>query len=125
MSEEFTALARDAWKRAGVDDRIELRIAPAVETLRALPADEPIDLAFVDADKPSYAAYYEELLRRLRPDGLILVDNTLWGGRVVDGSADDEDTKAIRAFNDLVASDERVEAAMLPLGDGLTVLRKR
>jgi caffeoyl-CoA O-methyltransferase len=125
VSEEFTALAREAWRRAGLDDRIELRLAPAIETLRALPADEEIDLAFIDADKGGYAGYYEELLARLRVDGLILVDNTLWSGRVVDDSADDDDTVAIRAFNDLVAADDRVENAMLPLGDGLTILRKR
>jgi len=125
VSEEFTAVAREAWTRAGVDDRIELRIAPAIETLRALRGDEPVDLVFIDADKSSYAAYYEELLPRLRTDGLILVDNTLWSGRVVDDDADDENTVAIRAFNDLVAADERVETALLPLGDGLTVLRKR
>lgn len=125
VNEEYTAIAKEAWKRAGVDDRIELRIAPAIETLRSLPTDEPIDLAFIDADKPSYASYYDELLPRLRTDGLILVDNTLWGGAVVDEKAQDENTVAIRAFNDMVAADERVEAAMLPLGDGVTFLRKR
>jgi caffeoyl-CoA O-methyltransferase len=125
VSEEYTAIAREAWKRAGVDDRVELRIAPAIETLRALPVDDPIDLVFIDADKPSYPAYYEELLKRLRVDGLILVDNTLWSGAVVDERAQDEDTVAIRAFNDLVAADDRVETAILPLGDGVTVLRKR
>ncbi|HEY8216836.1 MAG TPA: class I SAM-dependent methyltransferase [Acidimicrobiia bacterium] len=125
VSEEFTAVAREAWERGGVRDRIDLRIAPAIETLRALPTDQPIDLAFIDADKPSYAAYYEELLPRLRVDGLILVDNTLWMGAVVDERAQDEDTLAIRAFNDLVAADDRVETAMLPLGDGVTLLRKR
>ena len=99
---------------------------PALETLRALPLDDdPIDLAFIDADKPSYAAYYEELLPRLRPNGLILVDNVLWGGAVVDDRAQDENTVAIRAFNDMVAADARVETVMLPLGDGLTLLRKR
>jgi caffeoyl-CoA O-methyltransferase len=126
VSEEFTAVAREAWTRGGVEDRIELRIGPAIETLRALPADDdPIDLAFIDADKPAYAAYFEELLPRLRVDGLILVDNTLWMGAVVDDGAQDEDTVAIRAFNDLVSGDPRVETAMLPLGDGVTVLRKR
>lgn len=125
VSKEFTAVALEAWQRAGVDDRIELRLAPAIETLRALPTDELVDLAFIDADKTGYASYYEELLARLRVDGLILVDNTLWGGSVVDDAVQDDDTKAIRAFNDLVASDERVETAVLPLGDGLTVLRKR
>jgi caffeoyl-CoA O-methyltransferase len=125
VSEEFTAVAREAWVRGGVQDRIDLRIAPAIETLRALPADEPIDLVFIDADKPSYAAYYAELLPRVRVDGLILVDNTLWSGAVVDDRTQDENTVAIRAFNDLVAADDRVETAMLPLGDGVTVLRKR
>jgi caffeoyl-CoA O-methyltransferase len=125
VSEEWTAIGREAWKRAGVDGRIELVIAPAIETLQALPADDPIDVAFIDADKPSYAAYFEELVPRVRTNGLILVDNTLWGGAVVDDNAQDEGTTAIRAFNDLVASDDRVETAMLPLGDGVTVLRKR
>jgi len=125
VSEEFTAVAREGWKRAGVEDRIRLQIGPAIDTLRALPADEAIDLVFIDADKPSYVAYYEELLPRLRVDGLILVDNTLWSGLVVDDNAQDENTRAIRAFNDMVAADDRVETAILPLGDGLTVVRKR
>jgi caffeoyl-CoA O-methyltransferase len=126
VSEEFTAVAREGWNRGGVEGRIELRIGPAIETLRALPPDDdPIDLAFIDADKPSYADYYEELLPRLRVDGLILVDNTLWSGAVVDDRAQDDNTVAIRAFNDMVADDPRVETAMLPLGDGVTVLRKR
>ena len=124
VSEEWTALAREAWDRAGVADRIDLRIAPAIETLRALPADEPIDLAFIDADKTSYANYYEELVPRLRTNGVMLVDNTLWGGSVIDDSRTDDDTKAIRAFNDLVTADERVDTVLLPLSDGLTLLRK-
>jgi caffeoyl-CoA O-methyltransferase len=125
VSEEWTAIALDAWKRAGVDDRIVLKIAPAIETLQALPEEEHLDLAFVDADKTSYAAYYEEILRRLRPNGLIMVDNTLWGGGVIDESRTDDDTKAIRAFNDMVAADDRVDTALTPIGDGLTLLRKR
>jgi caffeoyl-CoA O-methyltransferase len=125
VSEEWTDLAREAWAKAGVADRIELRIAPAVDTLRALPTDETVDLAFIDADKRSYGAYYEELLRRLRPNGVILVDNTLWMGTVVDESVTDDDTKAIRAFNDAVAADERVDSVLLPISDGLTLLRKR
>jgi caffeoyl-CoA O-methyltransferase len=125
VSEEWTSIGREAWKRAGVDDRIELVIAPAIDTLRALPTDDPIDIAFIDADKPSYAAYYDELLPRLRTNGLILVDNVLWSGAVVDEAAQDENTQAIRAFNDKVAADDRVEAAILPLGDGVSVLRKR
>src|SRR3954447_1521349 len=125
VSEEWTAIARRAWADAGVDHKIELRLAPAVDTLRALPDEEYVDLAFVDADKPSYAVYYEELLRRLRPNGVIMVDNTLWGGSIVDGSNNDESTVALRAFNDTVAADERVESALLTIGDGLTLLRKR
>ena len=118
VSEEWTAIAREAWKRAGVEDRVELRIAPAIETLRALPKDEPIDLAFIDADKQGYASYYEELVTRLRPSGVILVDNVLWMGAVVNSDAKDPDTQAIRAFNDMVAADDRVDAAMIAVGDG-------
>ena len=125
VSEEWTGLAREAWQRDGVADRIELRIAPAVETLRALPRDEPIDLAFIDADKPNYRSYYEELLPRLRTSGVILVDNTLWGGGVVDESRTDANSTAIRAFNDAVAADPRVDTVLLPISDGLTLLGKR
>ncbi|MBK5287384.1 MAG: class I SAM-dependent methyltransferase [Acidimicrobiia bacterium] len=125
VSEEWTALARPAWEAAGVADRIDLRIAPAIETLRSLPADPVIDLAFVDADKPSYAAYFEELLPRLRPGGLILVDNVLWSGEVINDATTDENTRALRDFNDLVAQDQRVSVVMLPLGDGLSLIRKR
>jgi caffeoyl-CoA O-methyltransferase len=125
VSEEWTAVARRFWEKAGVADKIELRIAPAAETLKALPAREDWDLAFIDADKPGYPVYYEEILRRLRPGGLILVDNVLWMGRVADRSADDPATNAIRAFNDLVAKDERVDRVMLPISDGLTLVRKR
>ena len=125
VSEEFTAIAREAWAEAGLTDVIELRIAPAVETLRALPAEATIDLAFIDADKGNYGAYFDELVPRVRAGGLLLVDNTLWSGRVVDETADDENTLAIRAFNDQVAADERVESYLLPIGDGLTLIRKR
>jgi caffeoyl-CoA O-methyltransferase len=125
VSEEWTAIGKRAWASAGVDGKIELRIAPAADTLRALPDEEYVDLAFIDADKPSYPVYYEELLRRLRPNGLIMVDNTLWGGAIIDESVDDESTVALRAFNDMVAADERVDATILTLGDGLTMLRKR
>jgi caffeoyl-CoA O-methyltransferase len=125
VSDEWTSVGRPYWERAGVADRIELRIAPALETLRALPPEQTIDLAFVDADKGNYANYYEELLARLRPNGVILVDNVLWGGNVVTDDPSDENRVAIRAFNDAVAADERVDSVMLPLGDGLTLLRKR
>jgi caffeoyl-CoA O-methyltransferase len=125
VNEEWTAVARKYWARAGVDDKIELRIAPATETLRSLPAGERFDVAFIDADKPNYPIYYEEVLARLRRNGVILVDNTLWGGAVADPKATDDNTKAIRAFNDAVAADERVESTILTVGDGLTLIRKR
>jgi caffeoyl-CoA O-methyltransferase len=125
VNEEWTAIARKYWARAGVDDKIELRIAPAIETLRSLPAGEQFDLAFIDADKPNYPHYYEEVLARLRRNGVILVDNTLWGGAVADSKATDDNTNAIRAFNDAVAADDRVESTILTVGDGLTLIRKR
>ena len=125
VSEEWTAIARKYWADAGVDTKIDLVLAPAADTLRALPDEEYVDLAFIDADKPAYPVYYEELLRRLRPNGLIMVDNTLWGGSIIDDTKDDESTVALRAFNDMVAADDRVDSALLTIGDGLTMLRKR
>ena len=125
VSEEWTAIARDHWDRAGVAERIDLRIAPAIETLRALPDDPPIDLAFIDADKPGYVDYYEEIVARLRPGGVVLLDNVLWSGVVADPTNTDENTVAIRAVNDRVAADDRVEAVVLPIADGLTIARKR
>jgi caffeoyl-CoA O-methyltransferase len=125
VNEEWTAIARKYWGRAGVDGKIELRLAPAVDTLRALPAEERYDLGFIDADKGNYPHYYEEVLARLRRNGVILVDNTLWGGAVADAEATDDNTKAIRAFNDMVAADDRVESVILTEGDGLTLIRKR
>jgi caffeoyl-CoA O-methyltransferase len=125
VSEEWTAIARDAWAEGGVDDRIDLRIAPGIETLAALPPDPVIDLAFIDADKPSYLRYYEELVPRLRPGGWIVADNTLWSGRIVDPEATDANTEALRAYNDRAASDERVTTVVLALADGLTVSQKR
>ena len=108
----------------GLTDVIELRIAPALETLRALPPDPVVDLAFIDADKGGYASYFDELVPRVRPGGLLLADNTLWSGRVVDADATDGDTAAIKAFNDKVAADDRVESYLLPIGDGVTLIRK-
>ena len=125
VSEEWTSVGRRFWEKAGVAHKIELKIGPAVETLRALPETEVFDLGFIDADKPGYPAYYEEILKRLRPNGLILVDNVLWMGNVVKADATDPHTLAIRAFNDLVAADARVDCVMLAVSDGLTILRKR
>lgn len=125
VSEEWTAIARRYWEKAGVADRIELRLGPAAETLRALPEGTELDLVFLDADKSNQIVYYEEALRRLRPNGLVLVDNTLWLGRVVDPDARDATTEHIRAFNDHVARDARVECALLPIADGLALIRKR
>jgi caffeoyl-CoA O-methyltransferase len=124
VSAEWTAIGRRYWERDGVADRIDLRIGAAAETLRALPETEQFDLGFIDADKPSYPVYYEEILKRLRPGGLILVDNVLWSGNVVRPEAQDPSTIAIRAFNDRVAADPRVDCSLLPLADGLTLLRK-
>jgi caffeoyl-CoA O-methyltransferase len=125
VSEEWTRIARTYFERAGVADRIELRIAPALDTLRALPRDEAIDLAFIDADKGNYRNYYEEILARLRPNGLIVFDNVLWMGAVADASNRDADTLAIRDVNDFVASDPRVECVMIAVADGLLLARKR
>lgn len=125
VSDEWTRVGRRFWEKAGVADRIDLRIAPAVETLRAIREDGCFDLGFIDADKPSYRAYAEELIRLIRPGGLILVDNVLWQGTVVDPAAEGENVEAIRAFNDWAAADPRVECVMLAISDGLTLLRVR
>jgi caffeoyl-CoA O-methyltransferase len=125
VSEEWTAIAREHWARAGIEDRIELRIAPAAETLAALPHDPPIDLAFVDADKEGYPAYIGLLAERLRPGGVIAVDNTLWGGTVADPSVDDPTTELLRVLNADLVGDRRFDTVLLPLGDGLTLLRRR
>lgn len=125
VNEEWTAIARRYFARAGVAERITLRIAPGLETLRGLPPTPEIDLAFIDADKTSYRAYYEELLPRLRPGGVIGFDNVLWNGAVADASNTSEDTQALRALNDFLVRDERVEIVMLPVADGLTLARKR
>ena len=124
VSEDWGAIARDAWQQAGVSDRVELRIGPGLDTLRSLPSDELFDFAFIDADKTGYANYYEEVLRRLRPGGLILLDNMLQGGRVVDPSSDDESVTAIRSLNDAIAEDPRVKVVLLPIGDGVSFVQK-
>jgi caffeoyl-CoA O-methyltransferase len=125
VSEEWTEIARRAWASAGLADRIELRIAPALDTLRALPAAPDIDLVFIDADKPGYAAYWAELVPRVRPGGLLLADNVLWSGRIADPQVADASTTALRAFNDMVAADDRVETVVLTAFDGLTIARRR
>lgn len=124
ISEEWTALGREAWTEAGVADRVDLRIAPAIETLRALPGGEWVDLVFLDADKSSYVDYWEELVPRMRPGGLLVVDNTLFHGRVTDAAATGG-AAAIRAFNNRVRADPRVEYVLLTVADGLTLARKR
>ena len=125
VNTDWTATARRHWEKAGVSEKIDLRIGPAANTLAALPADPVFDLAFIDADKPNYPVYYELILARLRSGGVILVDNVLWMGQVVNPAANDPNTLAIRAFNDAVACDPRVDCAMLAVSDGLTLLRKR
>ena len=125
VSEAWTAVARAAWARAGLEDRIELRIAPAAEPLAALPPDPPIDLAFVDADKEGYPTYIDLLADRLRPGGVIAVDNTLWSGAVADPGVEDPTTELLRRLNDGLVDDARFDTVLLPLGDGLTLLRKR
>jgi caffeoyl-CoA O-methyltransferase len=124
IDEEWTAIARRHWAAAGLADRIDLRLGPAIETLGALPADPPIDFAFIDADKGGYLDYYEAVLTRMRPGGLLVADNVLWSGRVVDPEATDGDTEAIRRFNDHVRSDPRTDTVMLAVGDGITLCRK-
>ncbi len=125
VNAEWTAIGKRHWEKAGVAHKIDLRLAPGLETLRSLREDTPIDLAFIDADKVNYAHYYEEILKRLRPNGVLLFDNVLWMGQVLDVSSPSPDTQAIRALNALLANDKRVDCVMLPIADGLTVVRKR
>jgi caffeoyl-CoA O-methyltransferase len=125
VSEEWTSIGRAAWKDAGVADRIELRLAPAAETLAALPEQEYIDFAFIDADKPSYWTYYSELVPRVRRGGVIAVDNVLWKGRVTEQDPGEENTRLLKEFNDKVVRDERVDVVMLPVGDGVSLIYKR
>jgi caffeoyl-CoA O-methyltransferase len=125
VSEEWTAIARTYWERAGLTDKITLQIGPAIETLQALPETEQFDFAFIDADKQNYGAYYEEILKRMPSGGLIVCDNVLWSGAVANEEVVDEQTNAIRAFNDRVYADERVETSMISVGDGLLLARKR
>jgi len=125
LSEEWTSLARKYWERAGLHDMIELRLGPALGTLRALPPDEAFDVAFIDANKEDYLAYWREVVPRVRPGGLIMVDNTFYHGRVLDAGNDSPTVYGVRELNDHAAADERVDLVMVPIGDGLTVARKR
>jgi len=124
-SEEWTSIAREYFEKAGVASKISLRIAPALETLQSLPADQTFDFAFIDADKVSYLQYYEALLGRLRSNGLIVFDNVLWGGSIIDEANQKDDTVALRELNRHIAADDRVQAVMLSVSDGLTLVRKR
>jgi predicted O-methyltransferase YrrM len=128
VSEEFAAVGKPVWEEAGVADRIDLRIAPAVESLDKLIAEEgqvgTFDFAFIDADKVSYDKYYERILKLLRPGGLLAIDNVLWHGKVIDESVNDDDTVAIRNLNAKVAADTRVDVVLLHISDGITLVRK-
>lgn len=129
VSEEWTGIARRYWQAAGIAHKIDLRLAPATETLAALVADEAnhgtFDFAFIDADKANYATYYEHAVKLVRRGGLIAVDNVLWGGALINESQQDDDTNALRALNQLILKDDRVDISMVPIGDGLTLARKR
>jgi predicted O-methyltransferase YrrM len=128
VDEEWTSIAQDYWKEAGLDDRIRLELRPALETLEALIDDrqaESFDFAFVDADKENYVDYYDRCMTLVRPGGLLAFDNVLWGGSVVDPEDDDASTRAIRRLNETIADDARVTPSMVPIGDGLLLARKR
>ena len=128
ISEEYTAIAKDFWERAGVSEKIDLRIAPALETLDQLISEDEtgsFDLAFIDADKRNYENYYERALRLLRPGGLILIDNVLWSGKVVDPTITDKQTQAIREFNQKLHQDSRISLSLIAIADGLTLVLKR
>jgi caffeoyl-CoA O-methyltransferase len=125
QSEEWTSIGRRFWDEAGVSDRIELRLGDAKDSLRAMPESERFDLVFIDADKTGYPVYYEQALSRLNRGGVIMVDNTLWSGRVIDLADQDADTIAIRAFNSMLATDGRIDVMILPIADGLTLARPR
>jgi caffeoyl-CoA O-methyltransferase len=128
VSEEYTAIGRRYWSLAGVADKIDLRLAPALDTLANLLADGgagSFDFAFIDADKREYNGYYEAILKLMRPGGIIAVDNVLWGGAVADPAQQDDDTRAIRALNEKLKADSRISLSLLPIGDGLTLARKR
>jgi len=125
VSAEWTAIARRYWEKTGLSNKITLRLAPALDTLRELPVNETFDFAFIDADKSNQRAYYEEILNRLRPNGLILIDNVLWNGEVLNQRNQTADTRAIRELNDFLPSDSRIDVVMLSIADGITICRKK
>lgn len=128
VSEQWTSIGRRYWREAGIEHKIDLRLAPALQTLDLVLVEgghNTFDFAYIDADKANYDNYYERVLALVRPRGLILVDNVLWSGRVADDRILDKDTVALRAFNRKLSVDKRVELSMLPMGDGLTILCKR
>ncbi len=128
VSAEYTAIGRRYWEEAGVAHKIDLRLAPAATTLAALLAEggaDTFDVAFIDADKTGYDQYYEQCLRLVRPGGLLAIDNVLWSGAVADQQAQDDDTRALRALNARLHTDARIDLSLLPIGDGLTLARKR
>jgi predicted O-methyltransferase YrrM len=125
ISEEWTSLAQVYWDKAGVADRVDLRLGPALGTLRALPAEAAFDIAFIDADKGGYIGYWDEIVPRIRPGGTVLVDNTFSHGRVIDEASQDTVVQAVRDFNDHAVADDRVDLVMLPVGDGLTLARRK
>lgn len=127
ISEQWTNLAKEFWQRAGVAHKIDLRLAPAMETLDTLLSEnrhDQFDFAFIDADKENYQAYYERCLQLIRPGGLIAVDNVLWNGNVIDSDKQDIDTRSIREFNQQLKNDSRIDLSLVPIGDGLTLARK-
>jgi predicted O-methyltransferase YrrM len=128
VSEEWTSIAKKYWDLSGVENKIDLKIAPAIETLNQLKNqgfNDSFDMAFIDADKLNYIEYYNKCLELVRPGGLILVDNTLWSGSVADVSNQTEDTKVIRQLNEIIANDKRVKSSLITIGDGLTLAYKR
>ena len=125
LEQRWADVARSNLDRAGVGDRVEIRVAPALDTLRSLPAEPSFDLAYLDADKTGYPDYYDELVPRLRPGGLLAIDNVLMSGRVLGPAEDDDGACAVAALNDRIPSDDRVESVMLAMADGLTLVRRR
>jgi caffeoyl-CoA O-methyltransferase len=125
LNDEWTSIARRYWEEADVAERIDLRLGPALETIRGLPSEEPFDFAFIDADKAEYPDYYEECLRLLGPGGLVMLDNVFRDGKVLDADDDDPRTRATREVNERAAADQRVDVVMLAVADGITLARKR